>query len=204
MVSYVLQGSFLGFAAGVQPGPLQAYLILQSLKNGWRRTIIYALVPLMSDLPIIAVVVFILTVIPPGWIVVLRLIGGVFLLYLAWGAYKTARCLTDNTGTDVASHHQGLFQAVLINLLNPNPYLYWSTIAGPILLTGWRINPLNGVAMLAAFYAILVLINAGIILTVSVARRLTTRLRQVLILFSAIGLAAFGVYQLWLGIAGQM
>jgi uncharacterized membrane protein YeiH len=56
--------------------------------------------------------------------------------------------------------------------------------------------------MLAAFYLILILINAGIILIVSVARRLTTRLRQILIYFSAIGLSIFGVFQLWKGIAG--
>jgi threonine/homoserine/homoserine lactone efflux protein len=200
MLSYVLQGLLLGSAAAVQPGPLQAYLILQSLKYGWRRTLVYALVPLMSDLPIIAAVVFILAVIPHAWVIGLRLVGGFFLLYLAWSAVRTARRMAAASDAAMPSHHRGLFQAVLINLLNPNPYLFWSMVAGPILVTGWRETPVNGVAMLAVFYAIMILINAGIILLVSTTRRWSPRVRQWLMVFSAAGLAAFGVYQLWLGI----
>jgi len=33
---YVLQGIGYGFAAAVQPGPFQAYIIAQTLNNGWR------------------------------------------------------------------------------------------------------------------------------------------------------------------------
>jgi threonine/homoserine/homoserine lactone efflux protein len=202
MVSYILQGLILGFAAAVQPGPLQAYLVLQSLKNGWRRTIVFALVPLMSDLPIIGLVVFVLTVVPSAWVVALQLIGGVFLLYLAFGALRTAWNISDQSGAAIGSHNTSLFQAVLINLVNPNPYLFWSTVAGPILLTGWKESPAYGIGMLAAFYLTMILINAGIIVIVSFARQVNPRLRQILMILSAIGLAGFGVYQLWMGIMG--
>jgi threonine/homoserine/homoserine lactone efflux protein len=36
MLLYLLQGITYGFAAAVQPGPLQTYLISQTLRNGWR------------------------------------------------------------------------------------------------------------------------------------------------------------------------
>jgi len=201
MVTYILQGITYGFAAAVQPGPLQAYIILQALKNDWRRTIVYALVPLMSDLPIIALVVFVLAMIPHAWVIALRVIGGGFLLYLAWNALHTARRPPETPDAEEGSPSKGLFQAVLINLLNPNPYLFWSLVSGPILIAGWRESPANGIGMLVGFYVTMILFNAGLILLISIARQLSPRLRQVLMILSAIGLAIFGVYQLWMGIA---
>ncbi len=201
MFSYILQGLTYGFAAAVQPGPLQAYILLQALKNGWRRTIVYALVPLLSDLPIITLVVFVMAMIPHAWVIALRVIGGVFLLYLAVNALRTAWKPPEEKAAPEGSPSRGLFQAVLINLLNPNPYLFWSLVTGPILLTGWKESPVYGIGMLAAFYATMVLINAIIILVVSIAHRFNPRLRQVLMFLSAVGLGVFGVYQLWMGIA---
>ncbi|MBN1439096.1 MAG: LysE family translocator [Anaerolineales bacterium] len=202
MLSYILQGITYGFAAAVQPGPLQAYIILQALKNGWRRSLVYAFVPLLSDLPIIVLVVGVLAAIPHAWVTALQLVGGAFLLYLAWKAFRAARHLAQNPVGEGAPS-RGLFQAVLINLLNPNPYLFWGLITGPILLTGWKESPANGIAMLAAFYLVMILFNALIILVVSIAHRFNPRLRQWLMIASAIGLAAFGVYQVWMGVTGR-
>ncbi len=203
MLSYILQGVTYGFAAAVQPGPLQAYIILQALRNGWRRSIVYALVPLMSDLPIIALVVGVLAAIPHSWVIALRLVGGGFLLYLAGKGFLAALRLPQDAQAAEGPPSRGLFQAVLINLLNPNPYLFWGLITGPILLTGWKQSPAYGIAMLAAFYLVMILINALIILIISIAHNFNPRLRQWLMIASAAGLAVFGVYQLWLGIAGS-
>lgn len=204
MISYIIQGVVFGFAAAVQPGPLQAYIILQSLKHGWRRTGILAIVPLLSDLPIIVVVVFILKVIPASWVIGLRFIGGAFLLYLAATAVRSVRNGPEETGLAEGSQPRGLPQAVLVNLLNPNPYLYWGLVTGPILIEGWKQNPAFGIAFVAAFYAVLILFNAAIIRVASSARRLSPRLRRILVLLSAAGLAAFGVYQLWKGAAALL
>ena len=78
------------FASAVQPGPFLAYLISQSLTHGWRRTLPAAFAPLLSDGPIIIVVLFILTRLPPTMLIYLRLAGGVFLLY-ACGAFRNWR-----------------------------------------------------------------------------------------------------------------
>ncbi|MBN2085408.1 MAG: LysE family transporter [Anaerolineales bacterium] len=204
MLSYIIQGVTYGFAAAVQPGPLQAYIILQALKNGWRRSIVYALVPLLSDLPIIALVVTVLAFLPAGWVIVLRLAGGVFLIYLAVGAFRTALHPAEETASPEGSPQRGLLPAVAINLLNPNPYLFWSLVAGPILLTGWKESPVFAVAMLAAFYLVMIIVCAVIILVVSIAHRFNPRLRQWLMIASAIGLGIFGAYQLWMGITGKV
>ena len=48
MLTFLLQGLTLGFAAGAQPGPFQTYLISQTLSQGWRRAWIAAFAPLVA------------------------------------------------------------------------------------------------------------------------------------------------------------
>jgi threonine/homoserine/homoserine lactone efflux protein len=66
MWAYLLQGIGYGFAAAVQPGPFQTYLISQTLSNGWRQTLPAALAPLISDGPIIILTLVVLSHVP-GW-----------------------------------------------------------------------------------------------------------------------------------------
>ena len=83
---YLLQGLGLGLTAAAQPGPFQAYIISESLSRGWRRALPAALAPLLSDGPIILIAILLLTRLPAGWERILNLLGGLFVLYLAWGA----------------------------------------------------------------------------------------------------------------------
>jgi threonine/homoserine/homoserine lactone efflux protein len=204
MITYIIQGVSYGFAAAVQPGPMQTFIILQALKNGWKRSMVYALVPLLSDLPIIALVVTVLALLPAGWVIVLRIAGGAFLIYLAIGAVRAARHPPAEAEAADGSPQRGLLSAVVINLLNPNPYLFWSLVTGPILLTGWKESPWYAIAMLAVFYSVMVAVNAVIIRVVSIAHGFSPRLRQGLMIASAIGLGIFGAYQLWMGITGKI
>ncbi len=91
LLPFLLQGIGYGFSAAVQPGPFQTYLISQTLLNGWRRTLIAALAPLVSDGLIILTVLLVLTRVPPAFRLALQLAGGVFILYLAWGAFRAWR-----------------------------------------------------------------------------------------------------------------
>ena len=203
MIAYLLQGVTFGFAAAVQPGPFQAYYILQTLQYGWRRTIALACVPLLSDLPVIVLVVFVLAALPASWVDALRIAGGAFLLYLAARALASVRSAAENSDAPGGAQPRGLLQAALINLLNPNPYLFWGLVTGPILIEGWKRSLVYGIGFVAAFYAVMIAFNAAFIRVVSTARAFEARVQRVLIVFSAAGLAAFGVYQLWMGIAGM-
>ena len=91
ILPFLLQGIGYGFSAAVQPGPFQTYLISQTLLNGWRRTLIAALAPLVSDGLIIVTVLLVLTRVPETFRLALQLAGGVFILYLAWGAFRAWR-----------------------------------------------------------------------------------------------------------------
>src|SRR5688500_16389761 len=88
MWPYILQGIVYGFAAAAQPGPLQTYLISQTLRTGWKRTLPAAFAPLLSDGPIIALSLLILSQIAPWLQRTLHIAGGLFVLYLAYDVYK--------------------------------------------------------------------------------------------------------------------
>lgn len=202
MVVYLVLGITFGFAAAVQPGPMQTFLISRALTHGWRHTLPLTGAAIISDIPIIILVLLVLNNVPDWLGNILRMAGGIFLLYLAWGAYRTLRNFVLNPTNAPQSVTQNFFKAVTVNLLNPNPYLAWSLVMGPLLLQGWREAPGHGAALLAGFYTALVLTAAGIILVVAAIRSLGTRVSRVLIGVSAAAFAGFGLYQLWSGAAG--
>lgn len=198
---YIAQGVGYGFAAAVQPGPLQTYLISQALMKGWRKSLPSALAPLISDGPIIALSVLVLSQVPAWLQRFLYIAGGLFVLYLAYGTYKSWKNFDPHLPPAEAAAGQTLLKAALTNLLAPGAYLFWTLVTGPILIRGWREAPTNGVGLLLGFYVTMILSLAAIIVLFGAARQLGSKVNRVLLGISAIALFCFGLYQLWLGIA---
>jgi threonine/homoserine/homoserine lactone efflux protein len=196
---YIFQGIGYGFAATAQPGPFQTYIISQSLTRGWKHTLPAALAPLVSDGPIIALCLFVLSQIPNWLQRFLYIAGGLFILYLAYGAYQAWKNFDATLPSAETGTQQSVLKAAMMNILNPSPYIYWSLVTGPILLRGWRETPANGIGFLAGFYITLVLGLAAVIVLFGVARQMEPRVNRVLLGISAIALFCFGMYQLWLG-----
>lgn len=186
-----------GLAAAVMPGPLAAFLISHSLTHGFRRTAPAAFSPLLSDGPIALVVLLILTRVPPSMVQLLRLFGGLFLLYLALGAWRAYRSLAGGEPPPEPAA-SGLLKAAAVNLLNPNPYIGWSLVLGPLFLRAWRTSAPGGGAVLLGFYGTMVVSNLVIIAVFSAASSAGPRFQRALLGLSALGLAGFGAYQLWL------
>jgi len=197
MLMYLILGITYAFAAAVAPGPLQTYLISQTLTHGWRRTLPAAFCPLISDGPVIVLALLVLSRVPVWMAQGLRLAGGVFVLYLAWGA---ARSWRGHDAQAVAPAPSSLLRAALVNVLNPNVYISWSLVLGPLLLKAWRESSANGVALLAGFYGTMVLALAGIVVLFAAARNLGPRVTRALIGLSSVALACFGCYLLWSGV----
>ena len=61
VIEYLVLGAFLGLAAGISPGPLLAITISETLQHGKWEGIKVAISPLITDLPIILSVLFILS-----------------------------------------------------------------------------------------------------------------------------------------------
>jgi threonine/homoserine/homoserine lactone efflux protein len=201
LAGYFLQGGGYGLAAAAQPGAFQTFVISQTLTNGWRRTLPAALAPLISDGPILVLMLVILTRLPEWTRGLLHLASGVFILYLAVGAVKAWRRLDAAALVAPPAGRHGLLKAAVMNLISPGPYLFWGLVAGPVLVDAWSRSPKYGLAFLAGFYAAMVATLAGIILLFGTARQLGPRLNRALLLISAILLGGFGVYQLWMGVS---
>lgn len=201
MLLYLTQGLLLGATASAQPGPLQAYLLSQVLKNGWKHTLPAAFAPLLSDGPILILILFILTRTPAWLLTALQISGGFFLLYLAYGAYKAFKETHTSETSGQDSMQENLLKAVLINALSPNPYIFWATIAGPILIEGWRQAPTTGLSFIIGFYTALIGGFIAFIALFAITKRLDPRVSRWLNALSGLVLALFGIYQLWQGLS---
>lgn len=202
MIADAILGATYGVGAALQPGPLQTYLAAEALAQGWRRTLPVALAPLLSDGPIIVFVMLALARLPAHFMDLLRCAGGVFLLYLAARTVRTGRQAAPGRSAEVAFARRSLLEASLLNLLNPNPYLAWTLVLGPLLLAAWRVSPWDGFALVSAFYATMVIVLAGLVVVFARAGSLGPRVNLTLLRASVVALAGLGIYQLATGAIG--
>jgi threonine/homoserine/homoserine lactone efflux protein len=200
MLPFLLQGLTLGFAAGAQPGPFQTYLISQTLSQGWRRAWIAAFAPLVSDGPIVALVLLVLSQVPDWFQRVLQIAGGLFVLYLAWGAYKAWQAFTPDANHAPQTGPRSLLRAAMMNALSPGPYLFWSLVIGPLIVTAWRQNSSSALSIVLGFYFAMIGLNIAVVLLFGQAARFGNQVRKAMLGLSVLALAGFGVYQLWMGL----
>ena len=193
-----------GFIAGVMPGPLQSFLLLQSLRRGVRGGLWVLPAPLLSDGPIIAVCLLVLSRAGEGLLRTLAACGGAFLLYLAWESWRGLK--RDGAGADERvkslAARDGwalLTRAAVINGLGPGPWVFWGTVMGPMLVRLWRQSPGRGLAFLALFYGTFLAILVAQTFLFSTARRLGPRIVRGGTRIGIALLAAFAVLLLLYG-----
>jgi threonine/homoserine/homoserine lactone efflux protein len=200
MWSYLVFGFTYAFAAVVQPGPLLTYLMSETLTRGWRSTLPAVFAPLLSDLPIIVVVLVGLSRVPADMVRLLHLAGAAFLFFLSWRAYLSWRRYDSRGEQNTVSGPRPLFKAMFVNLLNPHPWIGWSLIMGPLFIKGYRETPAHGIALIISFYGTMILGLFGLIMLFAFAQRLGPRISRIMLGLSVLALSCFGLYQLWLGI----
>src|SRR5262245_45531600 len=105
-------GMSLGLGAGITPGPLLGLVINETLRGGWRSGVLVALAPLLADLAIIALCLFMLIRLSLLALSVLGLCGGLYVMFLGWETLRTATVATlpikETTGNTVRSLGKGI------------------------------------------------------------------------------------------------
>lgn len=198
---YFLQGAGLGVSVAIAPGPLQAYLLAQTLRHGPRHTLPLILAPVISDVPIIALVLFALAWLPEWALRGLQVAGGLLLLYLAYETYQAFKTHSPAAPPPpLREKGQSFFKAVVMNALSPGPYIFWSTIAGPIFLRGWAETQWLGYSFLAGFGVALVAGLAAYVLLSGSTRHLNERYKPLVNYLTVAVLCLFGAYQIWAGL----
>lgn len=149
MLSYLATGALFGVTAGFSPGPLLTLVISQTLRHGIREGAKVAMVPLVTDFPLIIVSAFLLTRLPDYRtpLGILSLCGGLFVLYLSYGSFRTGGISTSVLPDEPRSFRKG----VMVNALNPHFYVFWLTVGAPIVVRGWSETPLAAAGFAVGF-----------------------------------------------------
>ena len=199
-MQFLLEGAWLGLTAAVAPGPFQAYLLAQSVRNGAPRTLPVAFVPLVTDPPVIAAVLLVLAQVPAGLVRALGVAGGAVVLWLGVGALRAAAAPPASAGERAPP--AGVLRAMAVNFTNPNVWIWWSGAAGPILVAAWRASPWSAAGFLAAFYGVLVGGSALLVLLASRLARAGPGLGRGLGALSGAALVLFGAWRLGRSLLG--
>jgi threonine/homoserine/homoserine lactone efflux protein len=169
LFEFLLTGAALGLAAGLTPGPGLALVISQSIRYGRREGAIAGCAPLFSDLPIVAVTLFILARLQnaPKVMAAISLIGAAFVIVLAVESSR-AKPLASPGANDAPP--RSLLKAVALNFLNPHVYLFWAAVGAPAILRGAASGWTAPAAFLTGFYSCLVGSKVSVAILVAGAR----------------------------------
>jgi threonine/homoserine/homoserine lactone efflux protein len=154
MLTYLIAGITLGFAAGISPGPLLVMVITETIKYDVKKGIKIALVPLVSDLPIVLFSLFIMYKLSDSDIIlaIVSFLGALFLGYLAWENI-TISSFDTNIKT---KQMKGFWKGVLANFLSPHPYLFWMLVGAPITIRAFQENILYSALFILLFYVFII------------------------------------------------
>jgi len=196
MPAILLQGMGLGFSASAMPGPFQSFMVSESLLKGAKKTWLLAFVPLISDIPIVVITMLALNQTAAWFLSSLRVVGGVFIIYLAYSAFKESKQTAQTTEVKPIN----ILKALSINFTNPNVWIYWTTIGASLVITNWHNNKALAVLFFVSFYAAMALSNLLLIFVFAKAAKNHGRLRNLLLIASILILLGFGLYNLFIGL----
>ncbi len=180
---FIFAGGLLGLQGGFAPGPLTALVISEGIRHGKRAGMLAGLAPLMTDGPVIVASLLLLTALPGGNTTLGVIAGGgaVLLVYLGLRGLRAGEEKFRFHG-DLHGGGGTVLRAIGVNLLNPNPYLFWFTICAPQMIAGYREHgPGAPLGFVLAFYIGLVGVKLTLGLVAGVA---ATRLRPRLLMWA--------------------
>jgi len=167
-IHFLTLGIVFGLAAGISPGPLFALVISETLRHGKREGIKVALVPLLTDIPIVILTLFVLSKLSNSdtALGIIAILGGGFVCYLAYESIRIKGLEIDIQEQKPQSIRKGIFA----NILNPHPYIFWLTIGATSMQNALQAGIVALVAFIVAFYVLLVGSKIGVALIVDKSR----------------------------------
>ena len=154
MMHFLTIGTLLGISAGFAPGPLLTLVISETLRHGIKSGIKVALAPIITDLPIIVLTLFVLSKLSGFHDVlgIISLAGGLFILSMGYQGIRTKGVEFNVEGIAPKSFTKGL----LANALSPHPYLFWFSVGAPTMTKAMSQGISAPLAFIISFYLCLV------------------------------------------------
>jgi threonine/homoserine/homoserine lactone efflux protein len=190
MINFFTMGIVLGLSAGFSPGPLLALLISETLQHGTKAGVKVAIAPIIGDLPLIVLTYFILAKLSNFHDIlgVISMTGGVLIFIMGYKDIRSKRELA----TIRTNPSQSLAKGILVNALNPYPYLFWFGVGAPTLVKAMAINITAAFLFIFGFYTTLV--GSKVLLAILVGKSTTFLHSKVYIyIVRFLGLALCGI-----------
>ena len=153
-ITFLCSGVVFGLSGGLTPGPLLTLVISETLKHDIKEGMKVAIAPLLTDLPIVFVTVVVLSRLEN----MLPLLGAVSLLGSAFLTYLAYESISFK-GVDIdleQERPQSMRKGVIVNFLNPSPYMFWFTIGAPLVLKAQNVGIFSAFLFVFGFYVFLV------------------------------------------------
>lgn len=165
-MQFITLGLLLGLSAGITPGPLLALVFSESLRHGTAAGMKVAVAPVFSDIPIVLLALYVLTRLShlDPLLGGISILGGGLLLFLGIQNFRI-RGVTLGPSDDTP---RPFTKGIVVNALNPHPYLFWMTVGASIANRTISLHWVYLLAFLGCFYASFV--AAKVILAVLVGR----------------------------------
>jgi len=156
----------LGLSAGFAPGPLLTLVISETLQHDIKSGVKVALAPIITDLPIIILTLFILAKLSNfhNILGIISLTGGFVILFMGYESIRTK-------GVELnlkEAKPKSLTKGILVNALSPHPYLFWLSVGAPTITKALSQSIIAALAFICSFYALLV--GSKIVLAILVGK----------------------------------
>lgn len=165
---FLTVGLVLGLAAGISPGPMLALVISETLRHNRTEGMKIAFAPLLTDTPIVILTLVVISRLSNSDTIlgIIAILGGLFVCYLAFESF-TIR------GKELVLQPQApqsIKKAIMANLFNPHPYVFWLTIGASTVLQASQHSAAAVAMFIAAFYVMLVGSKVAVALVVDTSR----------------------------------
>jgi len=199
MWQFISAGVLLGLSSGLSPGPLLTLVLTQTIRHNRAEGIKVALSPLITDLPIILITVLILGRLSRFgiFLAIISFVGAIFLAYLGVESLRSKELNLEVRDSKSGSLKKG----IIVNFLNPSPYLFWTTVGTPLLLKANKTDLLTSILFMVLFYVFLIGSKAVVAFLVDRTKQfINQRIYIVIVRILGIGLLIFSLIFLYDGV----
>ena len=161
ILGLAIAGATLGLVEGIKPGPLLTMVIRETLSGGLRAGLWTAAAPIFTDGPLVIFSLFAAAWIAtnPSALLVITLAGAIFLAQMGYECFGLE---PPNMDEDAPPPTGSFLRGVITNLLNPNVYVFWFLIGGPLMASAADEEILAPIAYAITFLVTIMLTKATI------------------------------------------
>ena len=167
IIASAFAGFLLAIIEGVKPGPLLTMVIRETLSGDLRSGLWTASAPIFTDGPLIIVSFFFASLIADnsGILVLISILGAAFMFKMGIECFNIEPPSVTMILEPVSSK-KAFGRGVLTNILNPNVYVFWFLIGGPIMAASVEAEPLAPIAYALSFILCIILVKCGVAIAI--------------------------------------